>query len=53
LWQAPGLIISPHVGGNSSAFEPGMRALLATQLSRLASGEELLNIVMQGKGEDS
>jgi phosphoglycerate dehydrogenase-like enzyme len=53
LWQAPGLIISPHVGGNSSAFEPGMRALLATQLSRLASGEELLNIVMEGKGEGS
>jgi phosphoglycerate dehydrogenase-like enzyme len=53
LWQAPGLIVSPHVGGNSSAFEPGMRALLATQLSRLASGEELLNIVMEGKGEGS
>lgn len=50
LWQCPGLIISPHVGGNSSAFEPGMRALLATQLSRLASGEELINIVMEGTG---
>jgi phosphoglycerate dehydrogenase-like enzyme len=49
LWQAPGLILSPHVGGNSSAFEPGMRALLATQFSRLSSGEAPLNIVMEGK----
>lgn len=53
LWQCSGLIISPHVGGNSSAFEPGMRALLATQLSRLASGEELINIVMEGTGDSA
>ncbi|MEX2441103.1 MAG: NAD(P)-dependent oxidoreductase [Pontimonas sp.] len=48
LWRAPGVIISPHVGGNSSAFEPGMRALLATQLERLASGQEPINIVVRG-----
>jgi phosphoglycerate dehydrogenase-like enzyme len=53
LWHAPGVIISPHVGGNSSAFEPGMRALLATQFSRLAAGEELINIVIEGQGESS
>ena len=47
LWRAPGAIISPHVGGNSSAFEPAMRALLAEQLSRLVSGESLLNVVMR------
>jgi phosphoglycerate dehydrogenase-like enzyme len=47
LWRAPGVIISPHVGGNSSAFEPAMRALLAQQFSRLVSGESLLNIVMR------
>jgi len=49
LWQAPGLILSPHVGGNSSAFEPGMRALLATQFDRLAAGNRPLNIVVEGK----
>jgi len=49
LWQAPGLILSPHVGGNSSAFEPGMRALLARQFDRLAAGEKPLNIVVEGK----
>ena len=53
LWRAPGLIVSPHVGGNSSAFEPGMRALLATQFARLAAGEEPINIVMEGQGEGS
>jgi phosphoglycerate dehydrogenase-like enzyme len=47
LWKAPGVIISPHVGGNSSAFEPAMRALLAEQFSRLVAGESLLNIVMR------
>jgi phosphoglycerate dehydrogenase-like enzyme len=47
LWRAPGVIISPHVGGNSSAFEPAMRALLAEQFSRLVAGESLLNIVMR------
>ena len=51
LWQAPGLVLSPHVGGNSSAFEPGMRALLKTQFDRLAQGLEPLHIVAQGKGE--
>lgn len=53
LWRAPGLIISPHVGGNSSAFEPGMRALLATQCARLVSGQQPLNIVMEGKATSS
>lgn len=48
LWYQPGVIISPHVGGNSSAFPPGMRALLQRQLARLAAGEELDNIVMNG-----
>ena len=45
LWRAPNLIISPHVGGDSSAFEPRMLKLLETQLKRLAEGLEPLNIV--------
>ena len=51
LWRAPGVLISPHVGGNSSAFEPGMRALLARQFDRLIAGEPPLYIVAEGKGE--
>jgi len=53
LWGLPGLIISPHVGGNSSAFEPGMRALLARQFALLAQGKEPENIVVRGmEGQD-
>lgn len=45
LWTAPGVLISPHVGGNSSAFEPRARRLVAAQLRRLASGEPLDNLL--------
>jgi phosphoglycerate dehydrogenase-like enzyme len=48
LWKAPGLIISPHVGGNSSAFPRGMRNLLETQFQKLVSGQEPINIVLRG-----
>lgn len=48
LWSAKGILISPHVGGDSTAFEPRFRKLLETQLRRLADEEELLNIVYKG-----
>ncbi|MGB8022084.1 MAG: NAD(P)-dependent oxidoreductase [Candidatus Nanopelagicales bacterium] len=45
LWRAPGVLISPHVGGNTSAFLPRARRLVAAQLRRLSAGEPLANIV--------
>ena len=45
LWSAPNVIITPHVGGDSSAFNPRVRALIETQLERFASGQPLINIV--------
>ncbi len=45
LWAAPGLLLSPHVGGNTTAFLPRAYRLLADQLRRFASGEPLLNVV--------
>jgi len=45
LWRAPGVLITPHVGGNSSAFLPRARRLVADQLRRFAAGDELRNIV--------
>ena len=45
LWSAPRLLISPHVGGNSSAFLPRARRLVREQLERLAVGHELVNRV--------
>jgi phosphoglycerate dehydrogenase-like enzyme len=43
LWRAPGVLISPHVGGNSSAFEPRAQRLVAAQLRRWRSGQPLDN----------
>ena len=36
LWSAKGVLISPHVGGNSSAFEKRARRLIESQLNLLA-----------------
>ncbi|XVX21442.1 2-hydroxyacid dehydrogenase [Actinomycetota bacterium] len=45
LWRAEGVLISPHTGGNTSAFRPRAVRLLREQLSRYAAGEPLANIV--------
>jgi hypothetical protein len=37
------------VGGDSSAFEPRMKRLLAEQLQRFVAGEPLLNVVQAGR----
>jgi phosphoglycerate dehydrogenase-like enzyme len=41
LWTAPNLLLSPHVGGNSTAFDPRARRLILDQLRRSAAGEPL------------
>ncbi|GGT49229.1 dehydrogenase [Streptomyces purpureus] len=46
LWHAPGVLISPHVGGSTSAFMPRAKRLLAGQLTRFAAGEPLRNVVL-------
>lgn len=48
LWSLDNIIISPHVGGNSSAFEPRMRKLIYTQLEKLVADQPLDNVVMVG-----
>lgn len=45
LWSAPGLLLSPHVGGNSTAFLPRARRLIVEQLRRFAAGEPLHHVV--------
>ena len=45
LWDAPGLLISPHVGGSSSAMWPRAYRLVRDQLHRIAAGEEPVNIM--------
>ena len=45
LWSTPGALISPHVGGFTSAFLPRAHRLVAAQLRRWASGEPLVNVM--------
>ncbi|MDQ1539525.1 MAG: hypothetical protein QOH29_251 [Actinomycetota bacterium] len=45
LWTAPGVLISPHVGGSTSAFLPRARALVHAQVRRFAAGEPVENVV--------
>lgn len=48
LWSAPGVVITPHVGGGSASFAPRARKLLVEQLRRFAADEPLLNVVDRG-----
>jgi phosphoglycerate dehydrogenase-like enzyme len=45
LWDAPNLLVSPHVGGASSAMWPRAHRLVRDQLHRYAAGEELVNVL--------
>jgi phosphoglycerate dehydrogenase-like enzyme len=45
LWRTPNVLVSPHVGGNTSAFIPRARRLVAAQLDRWCAQEPLLNVV--------
>jgi phosphoglycerate dehydrogenase-like enzyme len=46
LWHAPNVLITPHVGGSTSAFLPRAKRLLAGQLTRFAAGEPVQNVVL-------
>ncbi|MFJ9716159.1 2-hydroxyacid dehydrogenase [Streptomyces sp. NPDC101213] len=46
LWRAPGVLISPHVGGPTSAFLPRAKRLLADQLGRFVNREPLRNVIL-------
>lgn len=48
LWRAPNVVITPHVGGDTSAFLPRAWRLLQEQLTRYAAGEPLTNLVRAG-----
>ncbi|MFF9014605.1 2-hydroxyacid dehydrogenase [Streptomyces sp. NPDC014870] len=46
LWHAPGVLVSPHVGGSTSAFMPRAKRLIAAQLTRFVAGERPANVVL-------
>ncbi|AWE42692.1 NAD(P)-dependent oxidoreductase [Actinobaculum sp. 313] len=45
LWQAPGVLIAPHLGGLSAAQFSRENALLRRQIAHVLAGEEPENIV--------
>lgn len=48
LWGVPGVLISPHVGGASTAMQPRIAALLRRQIAHVRAGETPENIVLGG-----
>ncbi|MEV0641210.1 2-hydroxyacid dehydrogenase [Streptomyces sp. NPDC050619] len=46
LWHAPGVLVSPHVGGPTSAFLPRAKRLLVDQLHRFVNREPLRNVIL-------
>jgi len=45
LWSAPGLLLTPHVGGAVHASRERAYGVVADQLKRLAAGEPLENVI--------
>jgi len=45
LWQAPGLLLTPHVGGAITDATPRAYAVVRDQLGRYAEGEPLQNVI--------
>jgi len=45
LWRSPGVLITPHVGGDSTAFVPRGRRLVERQLENWATGQPLINVI--------
>jgi len=47
LFSLPNVLISPHVGGRSSAMLPRMARLLREQIAHLQAGDEPVNVVLR------
>lgn len=48
LWRAPGVVITPHVGGLADGFHRRSADLVRQQLTRIGAGEEPINRVAVG-----
>jgi phosphoglycerate dehydrogenase-like enzyme len=45
LWVTPGVLISPHVGGDTSAFVPRAKRLVDSQINLWRRGDPLAHVV--------
>ena len=48
LWKTEGVLISPHVGGASTAMNPRIAKLIRRQIERMLRGEDPVNVVIDG-----
>jgi phosphoglycerate dehydrogenase-like enzyme len=48
LWQAPGVLISPHIAGDTASSDRAAWRLVGERLVRLVHGEPLINVVTEG-----
>src|SRR5690606_9925736 len=53
LWRAPGVLVSPHAGGPTSACRPRAERLLGDQLHRFLNQEQLRNVILETGAESS
>jgi phosphoglycerate dehydrogenase-like enzyme len=45
LWEAPDVLVTPHIAGGTTAMLPRISALVRDQLRRMVAGEQLVNVV--------
>lgn len=50
LWAAPGVLITPHIGGGTTAMLPRMARLARDQIERYVAGHQLRNVVHDPAG---
>ena len=48
LWTLPGVLITPHLGGDTDAMDARVDRIVREQVRRLASGEPPLDVVVGG-----
>jgi len=49
LWSTPGITITPHIGGYTSAMHGRVDAVVREQARRLLAGEPLANIAIAAR----
>ncbi|MGJ8722901.1 MAG: 2-hydroxyacid dehydrogenase [Salinibacterium amurskyense] len=49
LWSTPGVTITPHIGGATSAMHARVDAVMRDQARRLVAGEPLAHVVVDGR----
>lgn len=53
LWDAPNVVITPHVGGGTRGWQRRAYRLVREQIERFAAGEPLQNVVERDLGDAS